>query len=233
MAYKGGCIFAGNLCVCGSKDGLLMPKFLSSSNLTTIASLLVEEPAPPPVHLQCNTACNIHGLHCHLVVSDSLSGDWCLGVTRFGWCGPVPCLCSVNQALDLAKKMLNQTLVTKQTGPAGKPVNTLYIAKKMKLKREMYFAILLDRKTAGPVMIGCRWIITTAQHSSRAALASAGDWQQQLMPNSSNRNRPPKLGLSRTALEWEMVLIYSEQPYCKLMACVNLQPHAAFEGRAP
>lgn len=40
---------------------------------------------------------------------------------------------------------------------AGKPVNTLYIAKKMKLKREMYFAILLDRKTAGPIMIGCRW----------------------------------------------------------------------------
>lgn len=25
----------------------------------------------------------------------------------------------------------------------------------MKLKREMYFAILLDRSTAGPVMIGC------------------------------------------------------------------------------
>lgn len=64
-------------------------------------------------------------------------------------------ICSVNKALDLAKQMLNQTLVTKQTGPAGKPVNTLYIAKKMKLKREMYFAILLDRKTAGPIMIGC------------------------------------------------------------------------------
>jgi len=62
----------------------------------------------------------------------------------------------VNQALDLAKKMLGQTLVTKQTGPEAEPVNTLYIARKMKLKREMYFAILLDRKTAGPVMIGCR-----------------------------------------------------------------------------
>lgn len=42
-----------------------------------------------------------------------------------------------------------------QTGAKGKPVNTLYIANKMKLKREMYFAILLDRSTAGPVMIGC------------------------------------------------------------------------------
>lgn len=33
--------------------------------------------------------------------------------------------------------------------PAGKPVNTLYVAKKMKLAREMYFAILLDRASAG------------------------------------------------------------------------------------
>jgi succinyl-CoA synthetase beta subunit len=69
-----------------------------------------------------------------------------------------PCYSSTHtQALELAKQMLGQTLVTKQTGAAGKPVNTLYIARKMKLKREMYFAILLDRKTAGPIMIGCRW----------------------------------------------------------------------------
>lgn len=45
-----------------------------------------------------------------------------------------------------------------QTGAAGKPVNTLYVANKMQLKREMYFAILLDRSTAGPIMIGCRWV---------------------------------------------------------------------------
>ena len=42
-----------------------------------------------------------------------------------------------------------------QTGAKGKPVNTLYIAHKMQLEREMYFALLLDRKSAGPVMIGC------------------------------------------------------------------------------
>ncbi|PNH03928.1 Succinyl-CoA ligase [ADP-forming] subunit beta, mitochondrial [Tetrabaena socialis] len=40
-------------------------------------------------------------------------------------------------------------------GGSGKPVNTLLIAKKMKLAREMYFAILLDRKSSGPMMIGC------------------------------------------------------------------------------
>jgi hypothetical protein len=34
-------------------------------------------------------------------------------------------------------------------------VNTLYIAKKMQLAREMYFAILLDRASAGPLIIAC------------------------------------------------------------------------------
>jgi succinyl-CoA synthetase beta subunit len=60
----------------------------------------------------------------------------------------------VEEAVDLAKKMLGNTLITKQTGPAGKPVNTLYIASKLQLTNEMYFAILLDRGTAGPMMIG-------------------------------------------------------------------------------
>ena len=55
----------------------------------------------------------------------------------------------------LAGRMLGGTLVTKQTGPAGKPVNTLLIARKMALVREMYLAILLDRKAAGPVVVAC------------------------------------------------------------------------------
>ena len=45
--------------------------------------------------------------------------------------------------------------MTKQTGPAGKPVNTLYIASKLDLAKEMYFAILLDRKSAGTMIIAC------------------------------------------------------------------------------
>ncbi|WIA40115.1 hypothetical protein OEZ86_013519 [Tetradesmus obliquus] len=86
--------------------------------------------------------------------SQIYAGGRGLGTFKNGLQGGVH-ICSVNKAIELAKHMLNQTLVTKQTGPAGKPVNTLYIAKKMKLKREMYFAILLDRKTSGPIMIGC------------------------------------------------------------------------------
>ena len=55
----------------------------------------------------------------------------------------------------LAEQMLGGTLITKQTGAEGKPVDTLYVAQKMELKNEKYFAILLDRKTGGPIIIAC------------------------------------------------------------------------------
>jgi succinyl-CoA synthetase beta subunit len=44
------------------------------------------------------------------------------------------------QVEEYATKMLGGTLVTKQSGPAGKPVNTILLAKKMALAREFYFA---------------------------------------------------------------------------------------------
>lgn len=58
-------------------------------------------------------------------------------------------------AKALSEKMLGQVLVTKQTGEAGKPVNALLVAEKLKLVNEMYFAILLDRQSAGPMIIAC------------------------------------------------------------------------------
>jgi succinyl-CoA synthetase beta subunit len=86
--------------------------------------------------------------------SQILAGGRGLGKFKSGLQGGVH-IATVPKAVELAKQMLGGTLVTKQTGPAGKPVNTLYVARKMKLTREMYFAILLDRKTSGPMMIGC------------------------------------------------------------------------------
>jgi len=54
-----------------------------------------------------------------------------------------------------ATDMIGGTLVTKQSGPAGKPVNTVLLAKKMDLKREFYFAIMMDRASQGPMIIAC------------------------------------------------------------------------------
>jgi succinyl-CoA synthetase beta subunit len=86
--------------------------------------------------------------------SQIYAGGRGLGSFKNGLKGGVH-IVKADKVKDLASKMLGQVLVTKQTGAAGKPVNTLYVARKMKLAREMYFAILLDRSTSGPVMIGC------------------------------------------------------------------------------
>jgi succinyl-CoA synthetase beta subunit len=46
---------------------------------------------------------------------------------------------------ELAEKMFGSTLVTIQTGPAGKRVNRLYIEQGIDIARELYLAVLLDR----------------------------------------------------------------------------------------
>ena len=86
--------------------------------------------------------------------SQILAGGRGLGKFKNGLQGGVH-IVNVDKVQELGEQMLNQVLVTKQTGPAGKPVNTLYLAAKMQLTNEMYFAILLDRSSAGPMMIGC------------------------------------------------------------------------------
>ncbi|MFV0475903.1 MAG: ADP-forming succinate--CoA ligase subunit beta [Pikeienuella sp.] len=55
---------------------------------------------------------------------------------------------SVEQAADEAEKMLGRTLVTHQTGPAGKEVNRVYIEDGSDIERELYLALLVDRETS-------------------------------------------------------------------------------------
>ena len=55
---------------------------------------------------------------------------------------------SVEEAEKEAKAMLGRTLVTKQTGPAGKQVNRVYIEDGSEIKKEFYLAILVDRQTS-------------------------------------------------------------------------------------
>ena len=54
---------------------------------------------------------------------------------------------------DVAAMMLGQVLVTHQTGPAGRPVNKVLVAESADIAREIYFAVLLDRATAAPVIV--------------------------------------------------------------------------------
>ena len=55
---------------------------------------------------------------------------------------------SPSQAAEEARLMLGRTLVTKQTGPAGKQVNTVYIEDGAEIARELYLALLVDRSSS-------------------------------------------------------------------------------------
>lgn len=52
---------------------------------------------------------------------------------------------SIDEAKAHAKEMLGNTLVTAQTGPAGKQVNRLYIEDGADIERELYLSLLVDR----------------------------------------------------------------------------------------
>ncbi|MBV1865903.1 MAG: ADP-forming succinate--CoA ligase subunit beta [Rhodobacteraceae bacterium] len=55
---------------------------------------------------------------------------------------------SVEEAAEEAQKMLGRTLVTHQTGPAGKQVNRIYIEDGAAIERELYLAMLVDRNSS-------------------------------------------------------------------------------------
>jgi succinyl-CoA synthetase beta subunit len=60
---------------------------------------------------------------------------------------------SAASATDFAKQMIGQTLVTKQTGEKGIEVGKVMVMEKLDLKREMYFSILYDRPSQGPLLV--------------------------------------------------------------------------------
>jgi len=89
-----------------------------------------------------------------VIKSQILAGGRGLGTFTNGFQGGVHVIAK-EDTREFAEKMLGQTLVTKQSGAEGKPVNVLLMAEKMNLVNEMYFAILLDRAFGGPVAIAC------------------------------------------------------------------------------
>lgn len=55
---------------------------------------------------------------------------------------------SIEEVESHAKEMLGNTLVTAQTGPAGKQVNRLYIEDGSDIEKEFYLSALVDRETS-------------------------------------------------------------------------------------
>jgi succinyl-CoA synthetase beta subunit len=60
---------------------------------------------------------------------------------------------SVDDAEKLASQMIGMTLVTHQTGPEGRVVSRVLIEEGLKMTRELYLSIVLDRAAGKPVMM--------------------------------------------------------------------------------
>ncbi len=76
-----------------------------------------------------------------------------------GKSGGVKLAKSLDETINIAKSLLNKTLITEQTGPEGKIVNKILIAEDLypvncyNLLKEYYISIILDRKTESNVMV--------------------------------------------------------------------------------
>jgi succinyl-CoA synthetase beta subunit len=67
--------------------------------------------------------------------------------------GGVRVVKSLDEVRESAGEMLGHVLITKQTGPAGKEVNRIYIEDGCDIAREMYLGMLLDRETSRLTMM--------------------------------------------------------------------------------
>ena len=75
------------------------------------------------------------------------------GTFKNGYKGGVHLVKTAAEAGEVAGKMIGQTLVTAQTGEDGRLVRKVLIAESKEIKRELYFAIVMDRATSGPVIM--------------------------------------------------------------------------------
>ena len=88
-----------------------------------------------------------------MVKSQIHAGGRGKGTFTDGFKGGVKFCKTKADAKEMAGKMLGNTLVTLQTGPAGRKVQTIYFTVASDIKKEYYLAILLDRASSKPVIV--------------------------------------------------------------------------------
>ncbi len=62
---------------------------------------------------------------------------------------------SLEEVRTAADSMLGHTLITRQTGPAGRQVHRVYVEAGCDIARELYLSLLVDRVTGRVTMIAC------------------------------------------------------------------------------
>ncbi len=86
---------------------------------------------------------------------------------------------SLDEVRDAAAAMIGQTLITKQTGPAGRLVRRVYVEAGCDIKRELYLSLLIDRSVSEVVIVasteGGMEIEEVAAHSPEKILRAPVD----------------------------------------------------------
>jgi succinyl-CoA synthetase beta subunit len=90
----------------------------------------------------------------YIVKAQVLAGGRGKGTFNTGFKGGVKFAKTKEDAAEYTEKMLGNTLVTHQTGAAGQKVSKVFIAECLDIQKEYYFAILLQGKYGGPVLVG-------------------------------------------------------------------------------
>ncbi|KAJ3242070.1 hypothetical protein HDU81_007824 [Chytriomyces hyalinus] len=88
-----------------------------------------------------------------VIKAQVLAGGRGKGHFDSGLKGGVRMIYSPDEASHYASKMLGHKLITKQTGAAGRICNAVYVVERLYVRREFYFAIVMDRAAQGPVII--------------------------------------------------------------------------------
>src|SRR5881397_3443485 len=143
--------------------------------------------------------------HVDLVVKAQIhAGGRGKGTFKNGFKGGVHLSKSPAHAAEIASKMLGQVLVTHQTGPAGRVVNKVLVAQSAEIVREIYFAILLDRESAAPLIVasseGGVEIETVASKSPEKIIREAIDPLAGLQPFQT-RKLAKQLGFDSSQLK--------------------------------
>merc|ERR1712166_681648 len=90
----------------------------------------------------------------YVVKSQVLAGGRGMGhFKETGFQGGVHIVDTPEKVKTVAKEMLGNTLITKQSGADGLPCNFVYIVEKVGIARELYLSLTLDRAGASPTFI--------------------------------------------------------------------------------
>ncbi|HEU5123510.1 MAG TPA: ADP-forming succinate--CoA ligase subunit beta [Verrucomicrobiae bacterium] len=88
-----------------------------------------------------------------VVKSQVHSGGRGKGTFKNGFKGGVKLCKSADEVFEMAKAMLGNVLVTKQTGAEGRLVSKLLVASAPEILKELYIAVLLDRANSRPLIM--------------------------------------------------------------------------------